>query len=356
MLPNISEIMKTESTIQKEIIETMANSYIFTDVTPLQKCLAYWFDEWKEFSPCSTVAFNVFPLYTLSTIQNGKHNPLMIDVISQMLPELCIKDLKSMASWASDSWVKKVRFDDDISMLRSHAIASTISTEFDVYMVADNVQCCLELKLEAEFGKNFLLYQPFRQLLQLNILSKLYNIDNYYLYLVTMEKEATLKRHLSNHYPQYIKDFINIDLIKTLSWTMIREWLDTEGLKQYPILYKLRQRLDEYISTSKAFSRDLRRDLIKVPQFIFDTYYIRPTRGGEILELNGLDILGFYPGEVTVGFPVLSLDIQSKWITRFEDEGFKATPKQNYWSFKFDSNIPQKVENLLREFLEDICK
>ncbi|MCF6094732.1 hypothetical protein L1765_12250 [Microaerobacter geothermalis] len=122
------------------------------------------------------------------------------------------------------------------------------------------------------------------------------------------------------------------------------------------MLYKLRQRLDEYISTSKAFSRDLRRDQIKVPQFIFDTYYIRPTKGGEILELNGLDILGFYPGEVIVGFPVLSLDIQSKWITRFENDGFKATPKKNYWSFKFDSNIPQKVENLLREFLEDIRK
>lgn len=221
MLPNIGESLKTESTIQKEIIETMANPYIFTDTTPLQKCLAYWFDEWKDVLPCSTIAFNVFPLYTLSTLQNGKHNPLMIDVISQMLPKLDLKELKSMASWASESWVKKVKFDDDMSMLRSHAVASTISTEFDVYMAADNVQCCLELKLEAEFGKNFLLYQPFRQLLQLNILGKLYNIDNYYLYLVTMEKEATLKRHLSNHYPPYIKDFINIDLIKTLSWTMI---------------------------------------------------------------------------------------------------------------------------------------
>ena len=147
---------------------------------------------------------------------------------------------------------------------------------------------------------------------------------------------------------------------KTAYWVVgvahFREWLDIEGLNQYPVLYKLTQRLDEYISTSKAFSRDLRRDLIKVPQFIFDIYYIRPTRGGEILELNGLDILGFYPEEITIAFPVLSSNIQNKWITRFENDGFKATPKQNYWSFKFDSDIPLKVENLLREFLEDICK
>lgn len=355
MLPNISETVKTESTIQKEIIETMANPYLFTDVTPLQKCLAYWFDEWKTVSPCNTLAFNVFPLYSLSTIENGKHNELMIDTISQMLPELDMKDFRSMASWASESWVKKVRINDDISLLRNYAVASTISTEFDVYMAADNVLCCLELKLEAEFGRNFLLYQPFRQLLQLNILSRLYNINNYYLYLVTMEKESTLKRYLSNHYPQYIKDFINVDLIKTLSWKMIREWLDIEGLQQYPILYKLRQRLDEYISTSKAFSRDIRRDLIRIPQFMLETYYIRPTRGGDILELNDLDIIGFYPSEITIGFPLLPLDIQDKWITRFEYDGFKATPKQNYWSFKYDSEIPQKIENLLREFLEDIC-
>lgn len=353
MYPRIEDLSNRESDIQKEIIETMSNSYYYTKETPLQKCLAYYFDEWKEVTHSSAV-FNGYPLYNLLTMKKGKYHASIMDVIRPMFPGLESNDITDLASWSTSSWVKDVNLDNEDPVLRNYALAAAINTEFDVYLSAGNIQGVLELKLKANFGKNYLVYQPFRQLLALNILSRLYGNKYYSLYLVTMKNEELLVNDLKAHYPQYLDDsLINMDLIKPLSWKMIKEWMDREGTKNFPELIKLNGRLKEYIETA---SDDSESREIQVPQFISETFNLRPTGAGRILNINGSEIIGFYAKEVEIYFSEVPSEIRNTWIQRFEDAGFGPTPKKSYWRLKHHADISLKTESLLKEFISDALK
>ncbi len=353
----ISEVVRREDQLQKEIIETLSNPHLFkSEEIPIVKCLRHYFPECKLGGSLAEVVFNVYPMYEMDKYNKYEFDKDIMEVLKKRIPCLDIGNFKSLDSFAYAPWVKDVTLGSDRNTLINYSVAAAIRTEFDVYIAFEDISCALELKLNSDFVNKILVYQPWRQLFQLSLLNLIYGRDEKqsYVYLVTMkDDEATLKR-VNEKFPEYLSDYIKRDNLKILSWKMIKKWLNDEAAHDKE-LRSIHSRLDKYYMESyKASKIEEPKDNTLLSMVRHLNLKERMTSSGYVIEHNGEGFIWYYKHEIEVTLPVLDNYMKLKWVSILESAGFIATPKRTYWKFKHSGAVPSEIEKILIEMLKEL--
>ncbi|MFA6293782.1 MAG: hypothetical protein WC637_18485 [Victivallales bacterium] len=353
----VTEVVYREDQLQKEIIETLSNPYLFkSEEIPIVKCLRHYFPECKIGGALSEVAFNVFPLYELDKYNKYEFDKRIMKVLKERIPCLDIGESKSLDSFCYAPWVKDVTSDSDRLALVNYSLAMSLRTEFDVYASFKDISCALELKLNSDFVDKSLIYQPWRQLFQLFLLNLIYGKDEKraYVYLVTMEDDERLLRRVNENYPGHLDEYIQKDNMKILSWKMIKKWLDDESGHNKELL-AIRSRLDKYyMENYKATKTENPKDGTLLSMVRHLNLKERMTSAGYVIEHDGEGFIWYYKHEIDVSLPVLDNYMMQKWVSMLESAGFKATPKRIYWKYKYSGVVPIEIEKLLIEMLKEL--
>lgn len=353
----ITEVVYREDQLQKEIIETISNPYLFkSEEIPIVKCLKHYFPECRLGGSLTEVAFNVFPMYELDKYNKYEFDKIIVEILKKKIPCFDIGNSKSLDSFCYAPWVKDVSLDGDRDALINYSVAMTLRTEFDVYIAFKDISCALELKLNSDFVDKNLIYQPWRQLFQLSLLNLIYGKDEKqsYVYLVTMEDDEALLKRVNVKFPEHLGEYIRKENMKVLSWKMIKKWLDNETAQNKELL-AIQSRLDKYYmknhKTSKSESPCENTLLSMVRQLNLKE---RRTSAGYVVEHDGDGFIWYYKSEIDVSLPLLDNYLKQKWTHKLESAGFKATPKSTYWKFNYSGALPSDIEKLLIELLKEL--
>lgn len=356
-IPRITEVVHREGHLQKEIIETLSNPYLFKfEELPIVKCLKSCRPECNSGGRHEDVAFNIYPLYELEKYKKYKFQELIMEKLKDRIPGLDIGNCKSL--WAySKTLGKNIKpSENDKETLLKYSVANAIQTEFDVYIAFKNMSCALELKLNSNFVDKKFIYQPWRQLFQLSLMNLIYGRDvkQCYVYLVTMEDDKIIEKRVNDKFPEHLSDFISMKNMKILSWRMIKEWLAKET-RQNKNLQGILSRLEKYYiddnKNTRAESSSDNNLLLTIEKLGLKQ---RKSSAGNIIEYDGKWFIWYNKNEIDVSLPLLNNYLNPSWAYKLEAAGFKPTPKGAYWKHRYSGSIPSDVEIILIKMLKEL--